>query len=171
LFWYDTDVSLEYSQKYTIVCFFEEKPKVSFPALEWPLHVTILDTFKTEWPLDTLTRALEEVALTIAPFHTLPTQIALLGEDKNVSVKLLQLNSDMLALHNKLLSLVNDGAFIFNTPEFVDKGFLPHATDQKDGIVQLGQKYLLKSVSLVDMFPNGDHMGRTILSTFDFGLR
>lgn len=161
----------EYSQKYTVVCFFEPQDKSSnFSALDWPLHVTILDTFKTEWQKGALCEALDGVASEIAPFDTFPTQNSMLGEYKDVPVKILQLPGAMSSLHNKLMKLVDDGAFVFNTPEFVGEGFLPHATDQHDSKLNVGQTYRLDSFSLVDMFPGDDHMRREVIDTFRFKL-
>lgn len=162
----------EYSQKYTVVCFFAAQNAANnFSASDWPLHVTILDTFKTDWPLNKLTGELEELASTIAAFDVTPTESAMLGPEKNVPVKLLLLNKDLLTLHNKLLELSDKGSFVYNTPEFVGPGFLPHATDQKNGSVKIGQKYHLDSISLVDMFPGGDHTLRAIVDTFGLRVR
>ena len=159
----------QYSQKYTVVCFFNpQETSNNFPASEWPLHVTVLDTFKTEWQLSTLSKALGEVAATIAPFDTVPIQKAMLGKDKNVPVKLLQIRGAISTLHSKLMNLVDKGSFIFNTPEFVGSGFLPHATDQEDSQVEVGKPYRLGSISLVDMFPNNDHTRREVVGTFSF---
>jgi hypothetical protein len=126
----------------------------------------MLDTFKTNWPLNTLVHAIRELALTTTAFEISPTEEVLLGVNKDVPVKLLKLDNSILALHNKLLELSAKGSFVFNTPEFVGYGFLPHATDQKNDAVQIGQKYRLDSISLIDMFPDGDFMRRSIIDTF-----
>lgn len=156
-----------YSQKYTIVCFFyPQSVPATFSALDWPLHVTILDTFKTDWPADILCNRMRQVASDTTAFEVLPMEQAMLGPDKNVPVRLLQKDAAMLSLHAAFLSLSDEGAFVFNTPEFVGKGFLPHATDQQDSRLELGKRYELTTLSLVDMFPHGDHMQRTIIETF-----
>ncbi len=157
-----------YSQKYTIVCFFLENHKTEFPATDWPLHVTMLDTFKTDWSLDELYCAINDKALATKPFETLVTKTTMLGENKDVTVKLLQLGGGLLDLHAELLSLADEGRFIFNTPEYIGDGFLPHATDQKNSEVVIGRKYLLNNMSLVDMFPDGNHLHRKILNNFAF---
>jgi hypothetical protein len=159
----------QYSQKYTVVCFFEpQEASYNYAAADWPLHVTMLDTFKTDWELTTLCKALGDVAVETAPFSAIPTEKALLGEDKDVPVKLLQIEGPMSALHNKLMGLADKGSFVFNTPEFVGSGFLPHATNQDDGQVEIGQEYQLKSLSLIDMFPDEDHTRREVVESFDF---
>ncbi len=156
-----------YSQKYTIVCFFyPQDVSTTFSALDWPLHVTMLDTFKTDWSATDLCNALKQVAISTATFSVLPVEQAMLGPDKNESVKLLQKDKALLALHATLLTLVHEGSFVFNSPGFVGEGFLPHATDQRDGQLTLGQPYTVATISLVDMFPNGDYMQRKIIETF-----
>lgn len=162
----------QYSQKYTVVCFFKPQETFSnFSALAWPMHVTILDTFKTDWQPDMLCSRLSSVAKTIAPFDTIPTEKAMLGEDKTIPVRLLQREGAMLALHNRLMSLVDEGLFIFNTPQFVGEGFLPHATDQEDYQVKIGTSYRLDNISLVDMFPDNDYTRRRVIGTFNFNSR
>jgi hypothetical protein len=156
----------QYFQKYTVVCFFGANPRTHFSALDWPLHVTILDTFKTDWPLSALTQALEKTAQDTKSIDVTPTKQALLGPDKDVPVKLLRLD-DLLALHSKLLEVSRAGSFVYNSPEFVGPGFLPHATDQKDSQVYISKTYHLANISLVDMFPNNDHMQRAIIATFN----
>lgn len=157
----------QYTQKYTIVCFFAaQELGANFSALEWPLHITIIDTFKTDWPVATLIRAVQEVATAIKAFDVLPVAQAFLGVGKDVPVKLIQPNEAIIGLHDKLLALGPDGSFVFNSPEFVGQGFLPHVTDQKDAAVQLGQTYRITNISLVDMFPDGDYLRREVLGTF-----
>ena len=158
-----------YSQKYTVVCLFHPEAKfTNFSADNWPLHVTILDTFKTEWQLNALCNALEKVAADIAPFEAVPIRKELLGEAKDVPVKLLRLDEPMSVLHNELMKLVTPGTFVFNTPEFVGNGFLPHATDHVDNHIEISKLYRLENISLVDMFPAKDHMRREVVDTFSF---
>jgi hypothetical protein len=116
--------------------------------------------------LGTLIRELEKSAASLSPFDVLPTEQAMLGPDEDVSVKLLRLDDDLATLHATLLELSDRGSFVYNSPEFVGSGFLPHATDQKGNKVIIGQTYPLNSISLVDMFPGGDHMQRSIVETF-----
>lgn len=156
-----------YTQKYTIVCFLDLKTApITFSALDWPPHVTMLDTFKTEWPVKNLSRAIEQVAQCNTAFNIRATEQAMLGPDKDVPVKLLLPDAAIIGLHRKLLALSDEGSFIFNTPEFVGKGFLPHVTDQKASRMLIGKSYSITSVTLVDMFPDDDYMKRAIIKTF-----
>ena len=159
----------QYFQKYTVVCFFEPQATGSnFSASEWPLHVTLLDTFKTDWPLATLSDQLRRVALRVASFETVPTTAALLGENKDVPVKLLPLEGGLSTLHTRLMELADAGSLVFNTPDFVGKGFLPHASDQANNKVEIGMAYSLVSISLVDMFPDNNHLRRAVVDTYNF---
>jgi hypothetical protein len=154
------------TQKYTIVCFLEpENAPANFSAVDWPLHVTMLDTFKTSWAVEELSRAIRETVSNIASFNIKPVKQAMLGPNKDVPVKLLKQDESILNLHSRLLALSEEGSFVFNTPDFVGDGFLPHVTDQRDGQVEVGEIYPVTTVSLVDMFPNGDGHQRRLIKT------
>ena len=158
-----------YSQKYTVVCFFEVQEKYyEFYETNWPLHITILDTFNTQWPLDKLREELGKIADETIIFDALPDHKSMLGEDKDVPVMVLVRDEAMSALHDDLMRLEHDGSFVFNTPEFVGNGFLPHATDQDNGTIKVSKLYPLTSISLVDMFPSNDHTRRRVIETFVF---
>ncbi len=160
-------MTAQYSQKYTVICFLEHNPGLNFPATEWPLHITLLDTFKTDWQVDKLASALGDLAEATRPFTTLVTNSVMLGENKDEPVKLLASSKDILRLHHGLLLLGDKASLVFNTPEFVGNGFLPHITDQRCSNVEIGKSYQFSTISLVDMFPNSDHLQRKILFTYN----
>lgn len=147
-----------YSQKYTLIYFLELNPGLNFLATEWPLHVTMLDTFKTDWLADKLASALKHLAQATKPFTTLVTKSDMFGENKDEPVKLLASSGDNLRLHHDLLELSDKVSFVFNTLEFVGDRFSPHITNQRSSNVEIGKSYQLSTVSLVDMFPNNDHL-------------
>jgi hypothetical protein len=159
----------QFTQKYTIVCFLNpEDIPIEFSASDWPLHATILDTFKTDWSLEDLLQAIEQAVVNTAPFNITPLERAMLGPHKDVPVKLLQQDVHILDLHSTLLELTEPGSFVFNTPEFVGEGFLPHVTDQLDSQVDVGKTYTFASASLIDMFPGGDPYQRKVIETIQF---
>ncbi|MFT4532275.1 MAG: hypothetical protein ACI9T8_000288 [Candidatus Saccharimonadales bacterium] len=161
----------KYSQKYTVVCFIEPRDKFdNFSASDWPLHVTILDTFKSNIQIDELCDRLREYASKTATFDALPIKQAMLGEEKDVPVKLLKVDRDIASLHSELLKLSDKSGIVFNTPEFTGKGFLPHVTDRKLAELEIGTPYRLVSISLIDMFPDGDYMQRRVVDTYRFNL-
>lgn len=156
----------QFTQKYTIVCFLSpEDIPIEFSASDWPLHATILDTFKTDWSVEDLLRAIKQAVANTTPFNITLIEGAMLGPDKDVPVKLLEQDAHILDLHSTLLELTKPGSFVFNTPEFVGEGFLPHVTDRLDSQVDVGKTYTFASVSLVDMFPNEDPYRRSIIGT------
>lgn len=158
-----------FTQKYTIVCFLNPNNiPIEFSASDWPLHATILDTFKTDWSVDDLLQAIKQAVANTTPFNITPIEGAMLGPDKDVPVKLLEQDAHILDLHSTLLDLTKPGSFVFNTPEFVGEGFLPHVTDRLDGQVDIGKTYTFASVSLVDMFPGGDPYQRKVIETIQF---
>ena len=69
-------------------------------------------------------------------------------------------------MQHKLMTTSHDGTFTYDTPQFINKGFRPHATVQKDNQLKSGQLYRIDGVSLVDMYPNDDINRRAIIDTF-----
>ena len=154
--------------KYTIVGFVGSRPPApNFSEHDWPLHVTLLDTFASTWNQEELIDQIRWFAFNSAQFNLLPEKKGLLGPNKDVPVKLLKIDQNLRRLHDRLFLLGKAGNFVYNTPEFVSSGFVPHITDEKTEQASLERKYLLKSVSLVDMMPDSDMTSRSIVGTFE----
>jgi hypothetical protein len=81
-------------------------------------------------------------------------------------VVLLDRTAPLVALHTAIVNLLEENGATFNTPEFTKDGFLPHSTIQKSGRLHTGDTVVIDSVSLVDMFPDGDWKQRRVLATF-----
>jgi hypothetical protein len=67
-------------------------------------------------------------------------------------------------LNNVQQALINNGA-LFNEPEYLGDGFKPHVTFQRNAKLEVGNNKQITSVSLVDMFPNGNFEQRRIIAT------
>jgi len=155
------------SQKYVIAHFFEpQTPSVIFPAQEWPLHVTLLPNFTIKWPLDVLIQKIDELTVATVPFDIKPEGQAAFGPKEDVPVTLIYPGNAIMELHNALMALSDDASFVYDTPQFIGKGFRPHATVQYKNSLQIGQTYHLDNLSLVNMFPNNDINGRVVIDTF-----
>lgn len=156
--------------KYTIVGFVgSATPAQHFNEHNWPLHVTLLDTFKSDWTQDELINQVEQFAQGSASFNLFTAKEGLLGPDKNVPVKLLTIDENLRELHDRLVQLGKVGGFVYNTPEFVASGFVPHITDERSEQASLNKNYLLTNISLVDMIPAGVKTQRSIVVTFELG--
>jgi hypothetical protein len=154
---------MPYSQKYAIAQFFQAaEVGQEFSMSEWPLHITLADVFAitvTEQLTNELqgfidnhdsvtTRAIEERALGATPVVVLENTPAL------------------QTYHNDLVDILLRHGAVFNVPEYTRSGFLPHITHQPYARMQVGDEVVIGSISLVDMFPDGDWQMRKIHSIF-----
>lgn len=152
----------------SFVCF--QTPPTQFSEDNWPLHVTLLDPFKTIWSPEELIRKVGELASKTKSFEMHLSQRSFLGPNKDVPVMLVKIDKRMRQHHNDLLNLGVRGSFVYNTPEFVGDGFVPHITDAHDERAELDKFYAVKTVSIVDTIPDGDLSRRRIIKTFNLAL-
>lgn len=157
---------MNYSQKYTLAAFIEPvTANLEFNMNDWPLHVTLADVFAAEIN-DTLETGLRNLLANIQPVSAEVGDDTILGITKVALIK----NSEPLQnLHEAIVSLLQGHGATFNTPEFNYGGFLPHVTIQTNGRVVPGEIIRIASVSLIDMFPNGDWKNRSVMATFELG--
>jgi len=155
------------SQKYVIAHFFDaQASSANFSALEWPLHVTLLPIFTLRRPLEKLVYQLDRLTLSIAPFDIKTEGQALFGADKDVRVSLVRPDKEIVDLHNKLVTMSRSVLAIYDTPQFIGKGYRPHMTIQDEEELHDGQIYRIENVSLVDMYPNNNINRRAIIDTY-----
>ncbi len=158
----------EKTSKYTIVGFLgDNEPPQYFSENDWPLHVTLLDPFKTEWSEEELIFQTEKLTFMMHSFPLKLSSRSFLGPNKDVPVMLLEIDESISLSHSKLLELGKRGSFVYNTPEFVGDGFAPHITDTADERAELGRSYDLTTISIVNTIPDGDPLRRSIIKTFD----
>lgn len=152
----------EYSQKYTIVQFFgETSVGESFHMRDWPLHITLADVFAitlTDELMSELARYIERCES--ARSHI--TSEGLLGE---TAVWLLDPTPSLIAMHRDIVAILEKHGAVFNSPHFVNNGYIPHITKQLSGEMKLGDAIQVNVISLVDMFPGNDWQTRKILAT------
>jgi len=149
-----------YSQKYTLVQFFSpvEQDDI-FDMHEWPLHITIADTFA----VDDIRSLSSDIAKYINTQPVARTKIineSTLGE---TPVWLLENTEDLQDFHNSIITILHKHHATFNHPEFTGEGFVPHITKNNSADMKIGDKILVNIVSLVDMFPEKDWKKRKVL--------
>jgi hypothetical protein len=81
-------------------------------------------------------------------------------------VVLLNKNEELTALHTSTVNLLEQNGAVFNTPQYTRTGFVPHCTIQKTERLNMGERVILTTVALVDMFPKGNWQQRRVISTF-----
>lgn len=156
----------KFTQKYAIIQLLEEVPVgTQFAASNWPLHVTVVDTFAIEWSLETMIEKLIE----LLSVHTTVTSITeddrFFGENGQVQVALLKKTDGLVRLHYDVIELLEQGDLKLNDPQFAKQGFLPHSTVQSHARLNKGDEILFHSLSIIDFFPDEDPYQRAVLAT------
>lgn len=155
---------MTYSQKYSLVSFLHPIDiSTEFNMVDWPLHVTLADVFAIDLNSTNIETKLAELLSVKASINTAAKEEATLGTTK---VVLLHKTDELVNLHLSIVDLLESNGGVFNSPEFTKEGFLPHCTIQKTARLNFGDKVDVDTISLVDMFPNGDWQQRKVIATF-----
>ena len=155
----------QFSQKYAIVQFFEAVPNgTEFMSSNWPLHATLVDTFAINWTEEEMVIQLTNLLFCMPEVQSVTKDELYLG-DSRVLVAVLEKTSGLDGLHNKLVTLLEEGGLKLNDPRFSRRGFSPHSTVQSHARLHEGDKVLFNALSLVDMFPDKDSYKRRVVAT------
>jgi len=155
---------MHYSQKYCLVSLI--KPLAigtEFDMTDWPLHVTLANVVEIERAKTDIDRKLKEL------FAVQPVVTTIAGEDASFGttrVVLLEPNDGLISLHNRLIDLLEANGAVFNSPEYMRAGFVPHCTVQKSGRLHEGDRVTIDKITLVDMFPDQNWQRRKVLNIF-----
>lgn len=156
---------MKLTQKYTIVQLIEALPDgFEYKMEDWPLHITLADVFEVKGDSKDILRALEKIKLE----KTIRVKVVgekLFGENNEIRVKLLENTDALQKLHHQIVTALEGLAVQFNTPEFTSNGFLPHSTVLKAGELETGQQVTFDSLTLIDMFPDGNGYMRRVVSS------
>lgn len=155
---------MSYSQKYCLVHFIDHRQDGSeFNMNHWPLHITLADVFAIDLEQSAIIKDLEMLSGKLAPVTLNAENESILGE---TPVVLLSKSPDLLQLHEDIVSFIEAGSAVFNNPEFTRAGFIGHSTIQNEQRLKIDEVITIDSLSLVDMFPEGDWQRRKVLATF-----
>jgi len=158
---------MRYSQKYCLVAFLEPgDTNTEFEMADWPLHITLADVFAVD-AHDDITRELANLLAEELPVAITVHKEAFLGETK---VVLFDKSEVLTRLHNHVIDLLELHGAIFNNPEFIKDGFLPHSTIQGTRRLHDGDVININTISLIDMFPNSDWRLRKVLQNFTLNV-
>lgn len=155
---------MPYSQKYCLVHFIDHQQDDSeFNMSHWPLHVTLADVFAIDLKQSAIIENLETLSRKLAPVTLCTEDESILGE---TPVVLLSKSPDLLKLHEDIVLFIEADGAVFNNPEFTRAGFIGHSTIQNEQRLEIDEVITIDSLSLVDMFPEGDWQRRKVLATF-----
>ncbi|MES2630525.1 MAG: hypothetical protein V4611_01050 [Patescibacteria group bacterium] len=154
---------MTYSQKYTLVAFQEPlEVGVEFEMTHWPLHITLADVFAFELNAD-----IEQKFINL--FIKCLSQDVIMGDSSvlgTTNIILVEKNEKLQNLHTQIVDLLELNGTKFNNPEFTRKGFMPHVSVPHGGKLKKGDVFKIHSISLIDMFPDGDWQQRKVLSNY-----
>ncbi|HEU0266580.1 MAG TPA: 2'-5' RNA ligase family protein [Candidatus Saccharimonadaceae bacterium] len=151
-----------YSQKYCLV-----QPIApmqlgdEFDASNWPLHVTIAGVFALAWTDDSHEK-FADIVTYHKVFNTVTADIAYFGPQKTIKVRRLTMTPELYALHDAVVTFVEECGGSFNEPHYLRKDFVPHAT-MRGTEPPANQTVSFHQLALIDMFPDGDHTRRKII--------
>lgn len=158
---------MPYVQKYVIVHFLQTTPDgAHFAAKDWPLHITLASNFQIARQEVNLLEKLATFAKNHTSVATTAADDAHFGPNQEVLVTTFNVPPQLQKLHEDLIKLLKENNAIFDTPEYLESGFRPHATVQQNARANRGNTVIISDFALVDMFPNSDANYRRIMQTF-----
>lgn len=152
-----------FTQKWAIVSLLEEAEEGSeFYYTDFPLHVTLAGIFATNKSGHELADKMVEILLNQHPVKIEAYKKDMFGPNKDVAVMKIKKSPELMALYNSIFEWLERSGVKYNSPEYQGDGYLPHSTFQKSGSLKEGERRILHSVSLIDLYPNNDGYMRKI---------
>ncbi|QUB37186.1 hypothetical protein EUA66_02810 [TM7 phylum sp. oral taxon 349] len=156
----------QFTQKYTIIQLFKDIPEgTQFSASNWPLHVTIADTFAIDWDVPTMVEKLTQLLSSRTSATSVVENDRFFGDQRQVRVALLKKTDDLVKLHQDVIKVLERGGWKPNDPQFAKEGFLPHSTVQKHTRLNKGDEVIFNALTIIDMFPGENPYQRRVIKT------
>lgn len=157
-----------FKQKWAIISLLEDAKEGSeFYYTDFPLHVTLAGVFAVDKNGQQLVNELADVLRSQQAVEIEADEKVMFGPKNDIAVMKIKRSPDLLNLYRLVYDRLESLGARYNSPEYEQNGYLPHSTLQKRGSLVEGQKRMLKSVSLVDLFPNNDGYQRKIFKTIE----
>ena len=156
----------QFTQKYTIIQLFKDISEgTQFSASNWPLHVTIADTFAIDWDVPTMVEKLTQLLSSRTSATSVVENDRFFGDQRQVRVALLKKTDDLVKLHQDVIKVLERGGWKPNDPQFAKEGFLPHSTVQKHTRLNKGDEVIFNALTIIDMFPGENPYQRRVIKT------
>jgi len=161
-------LNMVFTQKYTIISPLESIVEDQvFKSSNWPLHVTLADTFALPLLDNTIISQLGSVTegrnIKITGLET-----ARFGKHREVEVMLLQPSEELVESHTNIIDILLANGATFSDPQYTKSGFIGHVTQQKDSSLKENETRDLTSIAIIDMFPNKDPNLRKVMKIINF---
>ena len=162
---------MTFTQKYVLVHFLQPTPDgTHFAAKNWPLHITLASNFQIRRKETGLIEKLQQFAAEQKSLSITAGSDAHFGPTGQVLVTTFDMTPELNKFHNDLVQLLRANGAIFDTPEYIESGYRPHATVRSDVRFNRGDIAMVDSFALVDMFPDEDPDFRRVIQSFTLGV-
>lgn len=157
----------KFTQKWTIISLLDDMPEgTTFYHTDFPLHVTLAGVFAIDLNGKRLAKGLSGILQSQLPVTIKATNRVMFGKNKDIPVVLVDPTPALVEFYHVVYGWLEEQGARYNEPQYQAAGWLPHSTVQKNGRgLPAGDTRQLTSVSLVDMFPDGDGYQRKIVKT------
>lgn len=157
-----------FSQKWVIASLLEElKDGTQFNYTDFPLHLTLAGVFAVNLSGEQLAAGIKTILLKQKQLTIIAHKSALFGPNHDIKVMQVIKSPELMLLYLKIHNWLVKNKAIYNSPEYQGEGYSPHCTDQKSGSLKSGESSTITSVSLIDLYPNGDGYQRKIIKTIN----
>lgn len=136
-----------------------------FSARDWPLHVTLVSNFVVDWKTTGLFDKLTYLLSRHKPIQVTAADDEFFGSDKQIQVTILEMNADLIALHNDIVKLLKSVGAVFDEPQFLERGYRAHVTVTPKARISKGDLVDIDNITIVDMFPHQDINQRKLLQS------
>ena len=158
----------EFTQKWAIIAPLEDVSDGSeFYYTDIPLHLTLAGIFSTYHDGSWLKNELTKILFGQSSISITANKKAMFGPNKDVAVMRIMKEPELTDLYQKIHSWLVESGAVYDWPEYEGAGYLPHSTFQKSGSLKEGEIRQIKSVSIIDLFPNGNGYYRKVLKTIE----
>ncbi len=157
------------TQKWGIIALLEDiQDGAEFHYTEFPLHITLAGVFSIGLNGETLTNELADLLVDQKIIEVKSDKKDMFGPNRDVEVMKMERSPELLNLYNKIHSWLLVSGAVYNDPQYQGDGYLPHSAFQKNGFLNENEIREIRSVSIIDLFPNSDGYKRKVFRTIKF---
>lgn len=136
-----------------------------------PLHLTHVDSFEVNLNTAELASKLEQVLVGQRSFSVKAIADTMLGPDKDIPVTMLELTSELAALHKAIMDMLDTEGAVLKNPHFHRDGFDPHISIYGAKRVAIGDEVPIKDVSIGVKTGDGANAVHHIVATVSLANR
>lgn len=157
------------TQKWCVIALLEDTYEgYEFHKGEWLLHITLAGVHAVGWHSEQLQEDFSKLIQSFAAFTVTSLEQGHLGpKSAPTKVVFIEKSDELMSLHEKIISYLEEHGADFNNPEWTREGYIPHSTVKRhDMKLETNTAYTIRNLALVDMFPNENGDRRKIYRIF-----